>query len=188
MDYHMTYVIGRFHVDNMSSAHVYLRLPLGMAIDEIPPEVIEDCCQLVKQNSIQGCKTNNIDVVYTPWGNLRKTAAMDVGQVSFHDVKAVKKVRVEKKINDIINRINKTKTESYPDLQAERQAYDKEVSKQKKAEMIKQQKVEKSQREERKRQEELKSYSHIMVEENMTSSKDIMNNYDNYEDLEDDFM
>ena len=35
----------------------------------------------VKQNSIQGCKLNNVSIVYTPWANLRKTASMEVGQV-----------------------------------------------------------------------------------------------------------
>jgi hypothetical protein len=32
---------------------------------------------------------NNIDVVYTPWSNLKKTASMDVGQVGFHNTKMV---------------------------------------------------------------------------------------------------
>ena len=27
---------------------------------------------------------NNVDVVYTMWGNLKKTGGMDVGQVGFH--------------------------------------------------------------------------------------------------------
>jgi hypothetical protein len=44
----------RFHVDDMSSAHVYLRLPEGSGIDDIPADTLEDCAQLVKQNSIQG--------------------------------------------------------------------------------------------------------------------------------------
>jgi hypothetical protein len=38
----------------MSSAHVYLRLPEGAGIDDIPADTLEDCAQLVKQNSIQG--------------------------------------------------------------------------------------------------------------------------------------
>lgn len=45
---------GRFHVDDMSSAHVYLRLAEGCDIANIPAEALEDCTQLVKQNSIQG--------------------------------------------------------------------------------------------------------------------------------------
>ena len=43
--------------------------------------IIEDAAQLVKYNSIQGNKMNDIDVVYTMWGNLHKTEGMEVGQV-----------------------------------------------------------------------------------------------------------
>ena len=32
---------------------------------------------------------NNIDVVYTMWSNLKKTADMDVGQVGFHKQREV---------------------------------------------------------------------------------------------------
>lgn len=53
-------------------------------IEDIPPLVLEDCCQLVKANSIEGCKLNNVSIVYTPVGNLRQTNDMDVGQVGFH--------------------------------------------------------------------------------------------------------
>jgi hypothetical protein len=28
-----------------------------------------------------GCKSSDVQIVYTPWGNLKKTASMDVGQV-----------------------------------------------------------------------------------------------------------
>lgn len=86
----------------------------GQGIDDIPSAVIEDAAQLVKANSINGNKMNNVDVVYTMWENLKKTPAMDVGQVSFHREKDVKKIRVEKRINDIVNRLNKTKTEEHP--------------------------------------------------------------------------
>ncbi|KAK3212937.1 hypothetical protein Dsin_017643 [Dipteronia sinensis] len=111
-----------FHVDKMSSAHVYLRIHKGQTIDCISEGVLEDCAQLVKANSIQGNKVNNIDVVYTPWANLKKTASMDVGQVGFHNSKMVRTVRVEKRINEVVNRLNKTKVERKPDLKAEREA------------------------------------------------------------------
>ena len=52
---------------------------------------------------------NNIDVVYTLWSNLKKTMAMEVGQVGFHDHKAVHTVKVDKKDNEIIKRLEKTK-------------------------------------------------------------------------------
>jgi hypothetical protein len=41
-------------VEDMSSAHVYLRLPEGVDMQDINPDTLTDCAQLVKQNSIQG--------------------------------------------------------------------------------------------------------------------------------------
>ncbi len=56
-----------FHVDKLSSAHVYLRLPEtvsdtqddgffvdGMPWNAIPDEILEDIAQLTKANSIEG--------------------------------------------------------------------------------------------------------------------------------------
>uniref|UniRef100_A0A669Q7G8 Coiled-coil domain-containing protein 25 n=1 Tax=Phasianus colchicus TaxID=9054 RepID=A0A669Q7G8_PHACC len=53
---HLTYEDGLkgFHVDKLSSAHVYLRLHKGQTVDDIPKEVLIDCAHLVKANSIQG--------------------------------------------------------------------------------------------------------------------------------------
>ncbi|KAF6026703.1 CCDC25 [Bugula neritina] len=87
-----------FHVDKLSSAHVYLRLKPGETLDDIPEAVLTDCLQLVKANSIQGNKSNNIDIVYTMFDNLKKTASMDVGQVGFHKQKEVRKAHVEKEL------------------------------------------------------------------------------------------
>lgn len=44
----------RFHVDKLSSAHVYIRMNKGETIDDCEPETLEDCAQLCKANSIQG--------------------------------------------------------------------------------------------------------------------------------------
>jgi hypothetical protein len=38
----------------MSSAHVYVRLSKGQTMDDISEDLLEDCAQLVKANSIQG--------------------------------------------------------------------------------------------------------------------------------------
>ncbi|KAG2009789.1 Coiled-coil domain-containing protein 25 [Coprinopsis cinerea AmutBmut pab1-1] len=43
-----------FHVDKLSSAHVYLRMPEGMTWEAIPQALLIDCGQLVKANSIEG--------------------------------------------------------------------------------------------------------------------------------------
>merc|ERR1712232_260962 len=86
-----------FHVDNFSSAHVYLRLPENITIDNIPENILEDCCQIVKHNSIQGKKEAKINIVYTPWENLLKQQSMAVGQVGFKKQKQVKKITINMK-------------------------------------------------------------------------------------------
>ena len=43
-------------------------------------------------------------------------------QVSFKDNKQVKKMAVPKRINEIVNRLNKSKREEYPDLAGQRDA------------------------------------------------------------------
>ena len=79
-----------FHVDKLSSAHVYLRMPPEMTWDTIPKEVLVDCGQLVKANSIEGewiwrlgvrwwiersdiigNKKDNLTIIYTPADNLK---------------------------------------------------------------------------------------------------------------------
>jgi predicted ribosome quality control (RQC) complex YloA/Tae2 family protein len=48
-----------FHVDKLSSAHVYLRLPESISSWEaIPEALLVDCAQLVKANSIEGESQN----------------------------------------------------------------------------------------------------------------------------------
>ncbi|XP_055694291.1 coiled-coil domain-containing protein 25 [Lutzomyia longipalpis] len=169
-----------FHVDKISSAHVYLRLQKGQTIDDIPSAVIDDACQLVKANSIQGNKMNNIDIVYTMWDNLKKTAGMDVGHVAFHRDKDVRKIRVEKRINEIVNRLNKTKTERHPDFRAEREQRDAEEREDKKHQMQLQREREKEEIRRKKEENELRSYTSLMKSENMTSNYDAGNDSDEF--------
>lgn len=172
-----------FHVSKLSSAHVYIRLKEGETLDNVPSVLIDDCCQLVKANSIQGNKMNDVEIVYTPWTNLKKTAAMDVGQVAFYNEKEVRKVKIEKRINAIINRLEKTKVViDNVDLRGQREERDaKERLKQHQS--IKEQK--KREKEEQKREEEerrMRSYETVMKEEKMISNKEVNTN------LDDDFM
>jgi NFACT protein RNA binding domain len=124
------------------------------AWDAIPKDLLTDCVQLTKANSIEGKlqhlstltfrnnnrrislqyppqrignKKDNVHVVYTPWSNLKKDGSMAVGQVGFKDPKKVKKVLVEKRENPIVNRLNKTKTEKFPDLRQEKETRLKEL-------------------------------------------------------------
>ena len=101
-----------FHVDSLSSAHVYLRLPArspALTLEDIPEETLEDMCQLVKNNSIAGCKLNNTNIVYCFHSNLKKELmGMDVGTVGFNDRK---QCRFRKAIKDkaIIKRMESSK-------------------------------------------------------------------------------
>lgn len=169
-----------FHVDKLSSAHVYLRLRPGETLDSIPEAVLTDCVQLVKANSIQGSKSNNIDIVYTMFENLKKTAGMDVGQVGFHKAREVKKVHVEKRINEIVNRLNKTKVEQKPDLRALREERDrKEREKVKEQERLRR-KAEREAEKQKQEEAERRSYGNLMRAENMTTNYDDGNDSDDF--------
>ncbi|KAH0547043.1 coiled-coil domain-containing protein 25 [Cotesia glomerata] len=170
-----------FHVDKFSSAHVYLRLAPGQSIDDVPSSVLDDAAQLVKANSIEGNKVNDIDVVYTMWANLKKTPGMEVGQVGFHKEKEVRKIHVPKRINTIVNRLNKTKRSETPNLRALREQRDRNEREDKKKlqrELREKEKAEKKQREE---EAEIKSYSALFSHSKMTANTEA--GYDS-----DDFM
>jgi len=130
-----------FHVDKLSSAHVYLRMPESIeSWEKIPQALLTDCAQLVKANSIEGNKKDNLTIIYTPGKNLKKTGDMAVGQVSFHNDKQVKRVYVLKRENVIVNRLNKTKDEREVDHEQERVDREKKESAERKAAALKQRK------------------------------------------------
>ena len=73
-----------FHVEDLSSAHVYLRMPNKIQdYSEIPDEIIQECAQLTKANSIAGCKKASCGINFTWARNLKKTIGMEVGAVTF---------------------------------------------------------------------------------------------------------
>lgn len=76
----------------------------GETWDAIPEDLLTDCAQLTKANSIEGelgvhvktrdlqqtgNKKDNVTVIYTPWSNLKKDGSMAVGQVGFKDSRMV---------------------------------------------------------------------------------------------------
>ena len=106
-----------FHVADLSSAHVYLRLPNAISdYSEIPDEIVQECAQLTKANSIQGCKKASCGINYTWARNLKKTIGMEVGAVTFHNSSSVKHLTINKD-KEIIKRIMKTKREEHPNLE-----------------------------------------------------------------------
>lgn len=95
---------------------------------------------------------NDVDVVYTMWSNLKKTPGMEIGQVGFHRDKDVRKIHVTKRINTIVNRLNKTKRSEQVNLQVEREQRDRNEREDKKR-LLKEQK-EREKAEEKRRKEE----------------------------------
>jgi len=161
-----------FHVDDMSSAHVYLRLKKDQRLEDVPEATIVECAQLVKANSIEGCKLSSVNVLYTRWRNLNKTVDMDVGAIGFHNRTNVKKIRVEKD-QTIVNRINKTKVVMFPDLatlQQERAAEFRAAQKQETRVKIQREKIEKKERE---IAADLRSYKSLLVGAELTYNSDL---------------
>ena len=86
-----------FHVADLSSAHVYLRVPEGVtSLKEIPAELVQECSQLTKANSIEGCKKDRVGINFTWARNLKKTAGMETGAVSFFNHQEVMTIKIEK--------------------------------------------------------------------------------------------
>lgn len=179
-----------FHVDDLSSAHVYLRMKPGMSLDDLnDTDVLIDCAALVKANSIQGCKKSSVYVVYTRWKNLKKTNDMVDGQVGFYRPENVRRMNIEKN-NPIVRQIEKTREERYPDLAEEQQSRLREIQQQKKQEWKKLAKEKQKQKEQAIKEKEARSYDRIMKEENMTKNSEIKATADTTaaEEFEDDFF
>lgn len=124
-------------------------------------------------------------VIYTPWSNLKKDASMATGQVSFHDQKMVKKIHVAARENAIVNRLNKTRVEKFPDLRAEREV---DLREKRKVERVKREQQKQKEREEKAEREALRyqkdhAYEDMMREEHMVSNQELDADF-----YEDDFM
>ena len=106
-----------FHVEDLSSAHVYLRMPTKItSYADIPDEIVQECAQLTKANSIAGCKKASCGINYTWARNLKKTIGMETGAVSFYNSKDVVRIAIQKD-KEVVKRIMKTKREEYPNLE-----------------------------------------------------------------------
>ncbi|KAI0878492.1 coiled-coil domain-containing protein 25 [Hypoxylon argillaceum] len=176
-----------FHVDKLSSAHIYLRMAKGDSWDTIPADLLTDLGQLTKANSIEGNKKDNITIIYTPWSNLKKDGSMAVGQVSFKDPRKVKRILIAQRENPIVNRLNKTKVEkTNPDLFQEKEENLRQLRKKEQAARLERKKEEAKVAKERseKKWQKDHAYDDLFSEENMEGSS----NQNRAENWEDDFM
>lgn len=176
-------------MDDLSSAHVYLRRPYGQSIDDVNPEAIAEMCQLVKNNSIEGVKAPRVDVIYTEFSNLKKNAHMDTGSVTFHDQKLVRKVKHVERDREIVKRIEKTRTESNPDLEKMRADRDLEEKNRRKKEAKDRAIEEREERRLREEEEERKSYRTFMNTKDLKTSNKTQGDgsIESCRKLEDDF-
>ncbi len=141
----------------------------GQTLDDISPETLQECGQLVKANSIEGCKAKDVDVVYTRWKNLNKTSDMDVGSIGFKDTSRKRTMRIVKD-NVIVNRLNRTKEEktlSQSDFAEIQQARDAELRAEARVEKKQAIQAAKVVRQEHEKAKELKSYATLMKPEKM---------------------
>ncbi|EPQ26295.1 uncharacterized protein PFL1_06230 [Pseudozyma flocculosa PF-1] len=161
-----------FHVDKLSSAHVYLRLPDSVTDwESIPEPLLVDCSQLVKANSIQGNKKNNLTIIYTPWSNVKKTGDMATGSVVFHNDRKVRRFHVKERDTTILNRLAKTKVERDVDHEAERQQRLKDEGREKKKKAIEEKAAANELTRQRQKEAEERDYSRLFSEEAMAESR-----------------
>jgi hypothetical protein len=161
-----------FHVDDMSSAHVYLRLRKNQRLEDVSEDAIMECAQLVKANSIEGCKKADVRVIYTRWRNLKKTHDMEVGAIGFHDKSKIKGLRVERD-RDAVKKIEKTKTISFPNLELLQEERAREFREEKKAARRGELQLEKEVAKEREVQKRQQSYADFLIPANMHSAADL---------------
>jgi hypothetical protein len=205
------------HADGFSSPHGYIRVPFDPEVaaaaaaaahkgagtrkqaqpfippmPRIPQEVLDDCCQLVKEGSIKGCKESSLPMIYMPAANLKKTSDMETGAVGHWRDDCVLKCVVEKRDPAALKRLEKTKKEVYPDLAAERAAYDLSARGEKQAAERRRRDEDKAEREEKRRLDDLRSYKSLMgggaMAEGATTNAEMREKYATAEDYEDDFM
>lgn len=197
-----------FHVDKYSSAHIYLRLPSGAvdlsqitdkaqakqklqdAIDSVPQQIIDEMCQLTKNNSIEGCKLAECDIVYTPFLNLQKAERMNTGQVGFKDESfriVLKNIPKDKEAVKIIEKTRDERTDV--DLRAEREQRDAEERARRKTFLAEAKAKEKEETKKNLEDKALKSYDTLQTL-TKTSNADVSKtkSVEECREIEEDFM
>lgn len=110
------------------------------------------------------------------WSNLKKTPGMEIGQVGFHKDKDVRKIRVAKRINTIVNRLNKTKRSEQVNLRSEREQRDRNEREDKKRLLREQKEREKAEEKRRKEEAEMrldKNYGTLLTNINCLILSDL---------------
>ncbi|GAA5998579.1 hypothetical protein JCM5350_000717 [Sporobolomyces pararoseus] len=179
-----------FHVDKLSSPHVYLKLPSTIEWESIPQELANDVGQLVKAGSISGNKVA-CTIIYTPATNLKKDGSYATGSVSFKNDRKVKRFHIPERINAVVNRLGKTKVEKQVDHEYEKIEREKLEAKEKRMIANEQKNNELRIARERKAEAEARSYTNLHGKEGTDEWEDeqwIAKQKEGDFDPEDDFM
>lgn len=196
-----------FHVDRLSSAHIYLRLPPGSvdlsnvkdkeaakqklmdALASVPENILSEMAQLTKANSIDGCKAAEVDIVYTPFLNLKKEERMDTGQVGFKDEAFRILIKNVAKDKEIVKQLEKTREERKVDLAQEKQQRDEE-ERARRRRFIEEEKAKKKEEDkQRALEKEMKSYSALeSLEKQSNVGVNKSGSLEECREIEDDFM
>ncbi|EMS55932.1 hypothetical protein TRIUR3_33848 [Triticum urartu] len=114
--------------------------------------------------------------------------AAELGDLAAPAVAEVRTVQVEKRSNEVVNRLNKTKVERTPDLKAEREAVSAAEKAERKLQLRDKKRKEEMERLEKEKQAEIRSYKGLMVQDKMTSNKQVASGSKTLQELEEDFM
>jgi hypothetical protein len=131
-------------------------------------------------------------MIYMPAANLRKTQDMDTGAVGHWREDCVRKFVVKSRDPQTLKRLEKTRREVFPDLAAERAAFDSAARGEKQAGEQRRREEERLEKDERRRMEDLKSYKSLQGlgadEGGALTNAELGAKYSSAQEYEDDFM
>ena len=157
------------------------------ALDCLPEHIVAECAQLTKHNSISGTKLKMAPVIYTPAANLHKDpSTMEVGAVSMHNGKLVRKIDVVKD-KQLIKELEATREERDVDLAGERRAMEKRAIMYRKKVTKERAVAEKERAKRLAKEKELRAYT-FMDDGPKKSNRDYEGDERDVNEIEEDFM
>lgn len=133
-------------------------------------------------------KIDDVPIIYTPWTNLKKERGAEPGQVSFVDMKLVKKVKVKTRIASVLKRLNKTKIEktTIDELKQMKEDRLRQLRNEEKKRKEEERKKEQERKTLNQQNKEMLHYTSVMKDEYMVTNQDLSDT--SYVDYEDNFM
>merc|ERR1711920_98808 len=151
-------------------------------------EILMEMAQLTKANSIEGCKAAAVDIVYTPYLNLKKEERMDTGQVGFKDESFRTLMRNVEKDKEIVKALEKTR-EKKVNFAAEKEQRDAEERTRRRKFIEEMKAKEKEESKKHAEEKELKSYAALQsLEKTSNVGVSKTGTIEECKEIEEDFM